>query len=341
MIARHRWLLPWLLMAPGLLWLAVFFVLPNLQMVAMSLSSGTLRTGFDMTWNFGNYVEAITQFPLNYRNSIVYGGLATLLTFLIGYPLAYGIAFRGGRYKTLLLFLVIAPFFTSFLLRTISWQIILGESSPILALARELGAPPNFTFLRTPLAVVSGLTYQFLPFMVLPLYVAIEKIDPRLVEAAKDLYAGPWRRGGAIVGTVVGGFVGAAVTFGLDYAPLSVSGLVTALPFIVGSAVVGALVAAFLVSESFVRVIFPLSLPGVFAGSILTFIPAIGDFVNAELLGNPRSQMIGNVIQNRFLEQNDYPVAAALSFILMAAILVAIAVYARVLGTEELSGGRT
>jgi spermidine/putrescine transport system permease protein len=158
-------------MAPGLLWLAIFFVLPNLQMVAMSLSSGTLRTGFDMTWNFGNYVEAITEFPVNYRNSIVYGGLATLLTFLIGYPLAYGIAFRGGRYKTLLLFLVIAPFFTSFLLRTISWRIILGESSPILALARELGAPPNFTFLRTPLAVVSGLTYQFLPFMVLPLYV--------------------------------------------------------------------------------------------------------------------------------------------------------------------------
>jgi spermidine/putrescine transport system permease protein len=328
-------------MAPGLLWLAIFFVLPNLQMVAMSLSSGTLRTGFDMTWNFGNYVEAITEFPVNYRNSIVYGGLATLLTFLIGYPLAYGIAFRGGRYKTLLLFLVIAPFFTSFLLRTISWRIILGESSPILALARELGAPPNFTFLRTPLAVVSGLTYQFLPFMVLPLYVALEKIDPRLVEAAKDLYAGPWRRSGAIVGAIVGGFVAAAVMFGLDYATMSVSGLLTALPFILGSAVLGALVAALLVSESFVRVIFPLSLPGVFAGSILTFIPAIGDFVNAELLGNPRSQMIGNVIQNRFLQQNDYPVAAALSFILMAAILVAIAVYARVLGTEELSGGRT
>jgi spermidine/putrescine transport system permease protein len=340
MIARHRWLLPWLLMAPGLLWLALFFVLPNLQMIAMSLSSGTLRSGFDFTWNVGNYAEAVTQFPLNYRNSLVYGGLATLLTFLIGYPLAYGIAFRGGRYKTLLLFLVIAPFFTSFLLRTISWRIILGESSPILALARELGAPDNFTFLRTPLAVVSGLTYQFLPFMVLPLYVALEKIDPRLIEAARDLYAGPWRRGGAIVGAMVGALVVAAAAFGLDYAPLTAAGLVAALPFVVGGAVVGALVAALAVSESFVRVIFPLSLPGVFAGSILTFIPAIGDFVNAELLGNPRSQMIGNVIQNRYLEQNDYPVAAALSFILMIAILVAIALYARVLGTEELTGGR-
>jgi spermidine/putrescine transport system permease protein len=340
MIGRRRWLLPWLLMAPGLLWLAAFFVLPNLQMVAMSLSSGTIRSGFDFTWNVGNYVTALTEFPLNFRNSLVYGGLATMLTFLIGYPLAYGIAFRGGRYKTLLLFLVIAPFFTSFLLRTISWRIILGESSPILAVARELGAPPNFTFLRTPLAVVSGLTYQFLPFMVLPLYVALEKIDPRLIEASRDLYAGPWRRGGAIVGGTVGALAGAALVIGLDYAPLSVAGVVTALPAIVGLGVVGAVVAAFLISESFVRVIFPLSLSGVFAGSILTFIPAIGDFVNAELLGNPRSQMIGNVIQNRFLEQNDYPVAAALSFLLMAAILVAIAVYARVLGTEELSGGR-
>jgi spermidine/putrescine transport system permease protein len=340
MIARRRWLLPWLLMAPGLLWLAFFFVLPNLQMIAMSLSSGTIRSGFDLTWDFGNYAEALTSFPENYRNSLVYGGLATLLTFLIGYPLAYGIAFRGGRYKTLLLFLVIAPFFTSFLLRTISWRIILGESSPILALARGLGAPDNFTFLRTPLAVVSGLTYQFLPFMVLPLYVALEKVDPRLVEAAKDLYAGPWRRGGAVVGAILGGLVMAAIVFGLDYVPLDLSGVVGSAPFLAGGAVVGALIGAFLVSESFVRVIFPLSLPGVFAGSILTFIPAIGDFVNAELLGNPRSQMIGNVIQNRFLEQNDYPIAAALSFLLMAAILVAIAIYARALGTEELSGGR-
>jgi spermidine/putrescine transport system permease protein len=339
-ISRRRWLLPWLLMAPGLLWLAFFFVLPNLQMISMSLSSGTLGTGFDFTWNVGNYVTAVTEFPANFRNSVVYGGLATLLTFLIGYPLAYGIAFRGGRYKTLLLFLVIAPFFTSFLLRTLSWRIILGESSPILAVARELGAPPNFTFLRTPLAVVSGLTYQFLPFMVLPVYVALEKLDPRLVEAAKDLYAGPWRRGGAVTGSILGGLLGAAAMFGLDYAPLSAAGVVVALPVIVALGVVGALIGAFLVSESFVRVVFPLSLPGVFAGSILTFIPAIGDFVNAELLGNPRSQMIGNVIQNRFLEQNDYPVAAALSFLLMAAILVGIAVYARVLGTEELTGGR-
>ncbi|HEX5589401.1 MAG TPA: ABC transporter permease [Candidatus Limnocylindrales bacterium] len=342
MFQRRRWLIPWLLMAPGLLWLIVFFVIPNVQMVIMSLSSGTLGTGYRFTGNVGNYGEALTAFPTQFRNSIVYGGLATILTFVIGFPLAYGIAFRGGRYKNILLFLVIAPFFTSFLIRTISWRIILGESGPVLWLGRDaLGLfPDNFTILRTPLAVVSGLVYQFLPFMVLPLYTSLEKVDFRLVEAARDLYAGPWRRTGAIVGGVFGALLGAAVLLGLGYA--SIGGDGTAV-LVVGAVVVGlfgAAVGGLLISEAFVRVIFPLSLPGVFAGSILTFIPAIGDYVNAELLGNPRTQMIGNVIQSRFLEQNDYPTASALAFILMIAILVAIFIYARLLGTEELSGGR-
>lgn len=339
---RARWLVPWLLMAPGLLWLAVFFVLPNLQMVAMSLSSGSVGQGFTFTWDFDNYLGAVGRFPDNFRNSLVFGGLATLLTFLIGYPLAYGIAFRGGRYKNLLLFLVIAPFFTSFLIRVISWRIILGDNGPVLGIARDtLGlVPPNFGIINTPLAVVSGLTYEFLPFMVLPLYVALEKVDPRLIEAARDLYAGPWRRGGAVTGGLAGALLAAVVLVALGYAAPSIAGLAGALPMLVVAGLIGALIGAFLISESFVRVTFPLSLPGVFAGSILTFIPAIGDYVNAELLGNPQTQMVGNVIQGRFLEQNDYPTAAALSFILMAGILVAIAVYGRLLGTEELSGGR-
>ena len=341
-MGRRRWLLPWVLMAPGLLWLAIFFVLPNVQMIVMSLSEGSLEQGFRFTGNIGNYVDLVAKddFYLNYRNSLLYGGMATFLTFLIGYPLAYGIAFRGGRYKTILLFLVIAPFFTSFLIRTISWRIVLGENGPVIGGLRALHVvPPNFTVINTPLAVVSGLTYQFLPFMVLPIYVALEKVDLRLVEAAKDLFAGPWRRGGAIVGAIAGALIPVTSLAILGYLSLDFAGLRGVIPLAIAGAVVGGLIGAFLISESFVRVIFPLSLPGVFAGSILTFIPAIGDYVNAELLGNPRSQMIGNVIQSRFIDQNDYPVAAALSFILLVSILVAILVYARLLGTEELSGG--
>ena len=341
-MTRRRWLLPYLLIAPGLLWLALFFILPNIQMVLMSLSSGTIRSGFEFTWAFENYVEALTRFPDNVVNSLVFGGLATLLCFLIGYPMAYGIAFRGGRYKTLLLFLVIAPFFTSFLIRTISWRIILGDQGVFLSVIRDtLGiVPSNFSIIGTPLAVVSGLTYQYLPFMVLPLYVALEKIDFRLIEAARDLYAGPWRRGGAIAGALGGGFLAAALMLGLRYASFDADSLLPLALAVVAGAGIGAVVGSFLISEAFVRVIWPLSLPGVFAGSILVFIPTLGDYVNVELLGNPQTQMIGNVIQNRFLQQNDYPLAAALSFILMAAILVAIIVYARALGTEELTGGR-
>ena len=310
----------------------------------MSLSSGTIRTGFEFTWAFENYVDALTRFPDNVLNSLVFGGLATLLCFLIGYPLAYGIAFRGGRYKTFLLFLVVAPFFTSFLIRTISWRIILGDQGVFLSRHPRhprAGPADNFSIIGTPLAVVSGLTYQFLPFMVLPLYVALEKIDYRLIEAARDLYAGPWRRGGAIVGgarrRLPGGGPDARPAL---RRPRRREPRCRCPGRVVVGAVVGAVVGSFLISEAFVRIIWPLSLPGVFAGSILVFIPALGDYVNAELLGNPQTQMIGNVIQNRFLQQNDYPIAAALSFLLMAGILVAIFVYARVLGTEELTGGR-
>ncbi len=276
--------IPYLLLAPGLIWLFVFFIYPSIEMLRISLSSGSLDTGYSLTFSSDAYVTALQKFPHQFGNSILYSALATTFTFLIGFPVAYTVAFRGGRYKNLLLFLVIAPFFTSFLIRTISWKVLLGDEGPLLAFLKHVVhiVPDGFSILGSPVAVVAGLTYNFLPFMILPLYVALEKIDPRLIEASQDLYATNW--------------------------------------------------------GAFRRVTLPLALPGVFAGSMLTFIPAMGDYVNATLLGNPQTQMIGNVIQSRFLVLNDYPVAAALSFILMVGILVLVVVYARALGTEQLTG---
>jgi spermidine/putrescine transport system permease protein len=282
--ARFGRTVPYLLLAPGLAWLVLFYVIPAVQMFTYSISTGTLETGFTMTFGADAYFTAFDRFGKQFMNSILFGGAATILTLLIGFPVAYTIAFRGGRYKNLILFLVIAPFFTSFLIRTISWKILLGPEGPLIAPLKHTFniLPGSFDILSTPIAQVAGLTYNFLPFMILPLYVALEKIDIRLIEAAEDLYAD--RR------------------------------------------------------AAFRRITLPLALPGVFAGSLLTFIPSMGDYINAELLGNPGTRMIGNVIQNRMLVQNDYPVASALSFILMAGILVAVAVYARALGTEQLTG---
>jgi spermidine/putrescine transport system permease protein len=284
-LRRHKRVVPYLLLAPGLLWLVVFYVLPGIQMFVTSFWSGTLETGYEFALsNISNYTTALARFAPQFTRSIIYGAAATLLTFAISYPLAYTIAFRGGRFKNLLLFLVVAPFFTSFLLRTLSWKIILGDTGILLGPLKNAGIlPEEFRLLATPIAVIFGITYNFLPFMTLPIYVSLEKVDRRLVEAAEDLFA---------------------TSFG-----------------------------------AFRRITLPLSLPGVFAGSLLTFIPAMGDYVNAELLGNPDTTMIGNVIQNQFLTQNNYPTASALSFLLMAGILVAVAIYARLLGTEELTGG--
>jgi len=274
---------PYLMLAPGLLWLTYFFIWPAFQMLVMSLSSGSLDAGFRFTGTTRAYERALTQFGTQWFNSLLYGSISTLLDFVIAFPVAYTIAFRGGRYKNVLLFLVIAPFFTSFLIRTISWQILLNDNGPILGVLKDARIlSPDFSLLYTPIAVIAGLTYNFLPFMILPLYIALEKIDPRLIEAAEDLFATRW--------------------------------------------------------QAFLRVTFPLALPGVFAGTILTFIPTLGDYVNAELLGSPQTRMIGNVIQGRFLQLNDYPIASALSFVLMAAILVAVLAYARALGTEQLTG---
>ena len=325
-----RALAPYLLLLPGLLWLVLFYVYPAIQMFLTSLWTGNLDAGFVQSWNWGIYPEAIAEYWPWLGRSIVYGGLATILAFALGFPLAYAIAFRGGAYKNVLLFLVIAPFFTSFLLRTISWKIILADNGLLLGPLKDIGIlPEEFRLLATPAAVVAGITYNFLPFMTLPLYVALEKIDKRLIEAAEDLYAGPWRPQGTIVGVVIGGALGFVVGEVMDYGLLAVT---------VPGAIIGGLVGTFLISQAFIRVTLPLALPGIFAGSLLTFIPAVGDFVNAELLGNPQSLMIGNVIQARYLQVTDYPTASALSFVLMVAILIGLFIYARLLGTEELTG---
>jgi spermidine/putrescine transport system permease protein len=327
-----RGAIPYLLLLPGIAWLLLFYIYPAIQLFLVSMWTGNITDGWQQTWNIGIYAEGLQEYFPWFVRSVGYGGLATILAFLLGYPLAYTIAFKGGRYKNLLLFLVIAPFFTSFLLRTISWQTILADNGLVFGPLKDLGLlDDDFRVLSTPGAVVAGITYNLLPFMTLPLYVALEKVDYRLVEAANDLYAGPWRPGGTIVGGIVGAILVGLAALVLDIDPL--------VPTVVGAAI-GAGIGTLLITEAFVRVTFPLSLPGVFAGSLLTFIPAVGDFVNAELLGNPGSQMIGNVIQARFLEITDYPMASALSFILMAAIIIGVLVYARILGTEELTGGR-
>lgn len=272
-----------MLLAPGLLWIALFFFVPLYMLFRMSLSERLNRfVDPEFAWQWSNYGDAFSRFGDQFFRSFFYAGLATLFALLIGYPLAYVIAFRGGRWRNLLLGLVVVPFFTNFLIRTLAWKTILGDQGPLVDTLRNVGLlGANDTLLRTPLAVVGGLTYNFLPFMVLPIYVALEKIDPGLIDAARDLYSSTWR--------------------------------------------------------AFRKVVLPLSLPGVFAGSLLVFIPAAGDFVNSYYLGNARTTMIGNVVQDQFLVQGDYPVAAALSFVFMAITMVFITLYARLLGTEELT----
>jgi spermidine/putrescine transport system permease protein len=251
-------------------------------MFSVSLQEGSLGTGYRLTWNFGIYPQVISEAWTQFSRSIVYALMVTGLCLGIGYPIAYTIAFRGGRFKNLLLLVVILPFFTSFIIRTLSWKLILADNGFVLGTLKAIGLlSTSDHYLATPVAVISGLTYNFLPFMVLPLYVALEKIDPHLMEAATDLYAS--RR------------------------------------------------------QAFLRVMLPLSMPGVFAGSLLVFIPTIGDFINADLLGSRDTTMIGNVIQRLFLQTNAYPEAAALGFVLMAAVLVLVAIYAKVVGARELT----
>jgi spermidine/putrescine transport system permease protein len=283
LLQRRRGLLPYLLLGPGLLWLLFFFAIPLYYMARISLQEGSIFEGFHFAWNFENYTDAISNYDTQFIRSFLYAGLATAIALVISYPLAYAIAFRAGKWKNALLLAVIVPFFVTYLIRTLSWQTILDDEGTVVDVLRFIGVlGDDGRLLATSAAVIAGITYNFLPFMILPLYASLERIDPRMLEAGYDLYGS--RR------------------------------------------------------AVFTRVTLPLSMPGVVAGVLLTFIPAAGDFINAELLGSPQQTMIGNVIQSRYLEVTDYPTAAALSFILMALILVLVLAWARFAGTESLMG---
>jgi spermidine/putrescine transport system permease protein len=282
---RHRGSTPYLLLAPGLLFLGIFFLVPLGFLFYQSLQSGNLiyGAGYAFTWAWGNYSSAVSQYHDEFIRSFQYAAVATAIALVVSYPVAYWIAFRGGRWKNLLLLGIVAPFFVTYLIRTLAWQTILADHGFVVRTLQTLHlVSQDGRVLNTGVAVVAGITYNFLPFMALPLYVSLEQIDRSLVEAAEDLYASRL--------------------------------------------------------QGFLRVTFPLSLPGVVAGTLLTFIPAAGDFINAELLGGPTNHMIGNVIQSKFLGNTDYPAAAAMSFILMAIIVVMVLGYARAVGTEKLTG---
>jgi len=281
---RGRRRTPYLLLLPGLAWLAVFFAVPIVTLFGTSTQtpdpSGEIGV-FDQTFRFANYAEAIQEYSTQLIRSFAYAGIATVLCLLIGYPLAYMIAFKAGRWRNLLLVLVVAPFFCSFILRTLAWRQILGEEGFIVTTLKSLHViPETMALTASTTAVIAGITYNFLPFMTLPLYASIERLDPRLLEAGADLYGNP----------------------------LTVLRKVT----------------------------LPLTMPGIVAGTLLTFIPAAGDYVNAALLGGVQNRMIGNVIESRFFQVVDYPTAATLSFVLMAVILVLVFLYIRRAGTEEL-----
>jgi spermidine/putrescine transport system permease protein len=276
----RRRLAPYLLILPGGLWLAVFFVIPMLAMVSVSLQSGSLISGFKQSLAFHNYVDVVTLYHTQLLRSLLYGLLTTVITIVLAYPTAYWIAFRGGRHKSTYLFLLLLPFFVTFVIRTISWQFLLADDGIVLGHLKSWGMlPSNFHILATPYAVVGGLVYNFLPFMVLPIYVALERIDRQLIEAASDLFASR--------------------------------------------------------TQAFVRVVLPLSVPGVFAGVILTFVPASSDYVNATILGGTGQVMIGNIIESLYLTNSEYPQAAALSSVLLGALLLGIFSYAKALGTSD------
>jgi spermidine/putrescine transport system permease protein len=280
----RRRLVPYGLLGPGAIWLLLFFVVPMYYMGQMALRSGSLETGgFVFTWEWSNFADSLSGNEEQLVRSFLYAGSATLIALAIAYPLAYAIALRAGRWKLLLLFAVVAPFFTTYLIRTIAWKTILADASPAVDVLQFLHlVPQDGRVLATGGAVVAGLTYNFLPFMILPIYASLERMDVRLIEAAKDLYASS--------------------------------------------------------TKAFLRVTLPITAPGIVAGVLLTFIPAVGDYVNALLLGGTGQAMVGNVVQSLYLQQRDYPEAAALSFLMMLAILAVVVVYLRLAGTGAFMG---
>src|SRR4051812_15953599 len=276
----RRRLAPYAVILPRGVLVALFFVVAMVVMLSFSLMQGDVVNGFRLTWHWQNYSEGLSTYDDQLIRSLVYGLLATAACIVLAYPSAYWIAFRGGARKTTYLFLILLPFFVSFVLRTVSWQFLLADEGIVLGPLKDAGLlPQDFHVIATGFAVVAGLTYNYLPFMVLPIYVALERVDPKLIEAAQDLYAGR--------------------------------------------------------IQAFLRVVFPLSLPGVFAGVLMTFVPVSADYVNSTVLGGTNNTMIGNIIQNLYLVNTDYPQASALSFTLMAILLVGIFLYAKALGTED------
>jgi spermidine/putrescine transport system permease protein len=281
--ASSRSLFAYLLTLPGMAWLLVFFAIPMATMFSLSLQEGSLEQGFTFTGHWQNYTEALASHNTQIIRSLIYGLIVTLGTLIVSYPMMYWIAFKAGRRKNLYLLLILLPFFTPFLIRVLMWRFVLSDQGILLGTLKDVGVlGDDVRVLATDFSVLAGMFYNFLPFMALPLYVALERLDPSLLDAARDLYSS--RR------------------------------------------------------ETFLKVVLPLSLPGVVAGSLLTFIPAVGDFVDAELLGGPNQTLIGNVIERSFTDSFDYPEGSALSFLLMFAILIGVFLYARALGTEELTG---
>jgi spermidine/putrescine transport system permease protein len=273
-------LTPYWLVLPGWLWLVLFFVVPMFVMLSVSTQTGDIVSGFQQTFHWQTYADGWSQYHVQFIRSLVYGLVTTGLCILIAYPVAYWIAFRGGRHKSSLLFLLLLPFFVSFVIRTLSWNFMLADNGIILSPLKSLHlVGHDFHILATSFAVVGGLTYNFLPFMVLPIYVALERVDPALLEASADLYASK--------------------------------------------------------AIAFTKVVLPLSMPGVFAGVLLTFVPSASDYVNASILGGTNTTMIGNVIQTEYFTNSNYPMASALSFILMAILLLGVFSYARTLGTDD------
>jgi spermidine/putrescine transport system permease protein len=287
---RRGMLTPWVLLLPGLLWLVVFFLVPIFTAVSASVQTGDYDDGFKLTWHWANYGHALTDYGPQYLHSLIYSVLCTVFCLALAYPVAYCIAFRGGRYRSLLMALVVVPSFTSFLIRTIAWKTILADNGPVVGVLNDLhvlkatsalGWTVGDHVLASPAAVVCGMVYNFLPFTILPLYTSLEKIDPRLLEAGRDLYANPF--------------------------------------------------------TSWRRITLPLSMPGVIGGTLLTFIPAVGDYINAQLLGNPNTGVVGQKIEDLFLRNTQgYPVGSAISVVMMAGTLILVMSYIRKAGTEDL-----
>ena len=274
-------LAPYGLISPAAVWLGVFFVIPLVAMVSLATQTGSVDEGFRQTFNFGIFGDALSTYGKFFIRSLEYGGIATLIVFVVSFPLSYWIAFYGGSRKNTYLLLLLLPFFVSFVIRTVAWQFILSDQGIVLGTLKSLHVvPENYHVLATSVAVIAGIAYNYLPFMALPLYVALEAIDRSVVSAAGDLYSN--RR------------------------------------------------------QTFVKVVLPLSLPGVFAGVLLTFVPAVGDYVNATILGGTGNTMIGNIIQLKYLTDFNYPMASALSTILMIGMVVGIFLYAKALGTQSI-----